>query len=129
MDGWAKYEELVALDRVSLTQDQRNLVAFGDLRTELNNGGFDQYFFNSGGDFAPELLVVADSLQLPSLADLITRAIAVFGHYPTERFVRQERLLEVAPDGDAFEALDQEYYALEAAMDMDSTMNTLASRI
>jgi hypothetical protein len=42
-DGWAKYDDLVQRDWHGLTSAQRLLIAFGDLRTELNNGGLDQY--------------------------------------------------------------------------------------
>jgi hypothetical protein len=34
-------------DWQSLSEPERLLVAFGELRAEVNNGGFDQYFFNS----------------------------------------------------------------------------------
>jgi Domain of unknown function (DUF4375) len=45
--AWVRYEGLALRDWQSLSEPERLLVAFGELRAEVNNGGFDQYFFNS----------------------------------------------------------------------------------
>jgi len=93
MNDWELYDELVARNPTSLTPRQHDLVAFGALRTEVNNGGFD------------------------SLADLIARAMAAFRDYPTDRVARQERLEQMTAEGRTFQSQDEEYYALELAMD------------
>ena len=54
IDPWALYESLALHDSSSLTTHERRLVAVGGLRTEVNNGGFHQYFYNSAGDLADE---------------------------------------------------------------------------
>jgi Domain of unknown function (DUF4375) len=44
---WELYERLARSEVASLSPAQRRFVAVGSLRTEVNNGGFHQYFFNS----------------------------------------------------------------------------------
>jgi hypothetical protein len=125
-DAWPRYEALVLRDWESLSEPERLLVAFGELRAELNNGGFDQYFFNSAGDHVTYAVLAAKHSRLDALADLVGRAMQALGGdgYPSDRFARQERLLEL-PDG-AFEGLDDEFYAIEGTVELDSAMDLLA---
>jgi hypothetical protein len=131
MDGWNAYESLVGRDWDTLTDDERALVAVGTLREEVNNGGFDQYFFNSAGDLAPWAVDTLVSLDLSPLERLLRRAMAVLGTdpYPLGRAQRQDRLEELGQTDEAFEDLDEEYYDLESRLDLDASMSTLASRI
>ena len=76
-DGWAKYDDLVQRDRDRLDSVQRLLVAFGELRTELNNGGFAQYFVNSAGDHVMEVIIAARSVGVEELATLVEQAMAL----------------------------------------------------
>jgi|HubBroStandDraft_4_1064222.scaffolds.fasta_scaffold92213_4 hypothetical protein len=50
VDPWAAFEHVSHADPTRLTQADRQLLALGGLRDEVNNGGFHQYFFNSAGD-------------------------------------------------------------------------------
>jgi Domain of unknown function (DUF4375) len=125
-DGWTTYGELIERDWETLNDAQRALVAVGELRTEVNNGGFDQYFFNSSGDHAPVARDAANAARAASLAELIDRALAVLGpNYTTNRDDRQTALLDLDDDA-AFDALDDEYYEVEAAKDLDALMDSLA---
>ena len=120
-DPWAAYERLVARDPTELTNAECRLVALGSLRTELNNGGFDQYFFNSAGDLAVVALEGAGAVGADGLADLLGRALEVLNvPDPSNRDSRQEAL-DTAEE-DKFEELDREYLALEASTDLDSVM-------
>jgi Domain of unknown function (DUF4375) len=125
-NAWVRYEGLALRDWESLSEPERLVVAFGEPREEVNNGGFDQYFFNSAGDHAEHALLAAKRAGLDVLADLVKRAIEALGgdSYPSDRFARQERVLEL-PDG-AIEVLDDEYYALESTAVLDSVMESLA---
>lgn len=123
-DPWELDERLAAREVVDLSPEQRRFVAVGRLRTEVNNGGFDQYFFNSAGDLAADALAGAQSGYAGGLAALIARAVSVLD-VPNigDRDARQSRLEAV--DSDAFEELDAAFYALEASTDLDAVMRTL----
>jgi hypothetical protein len=128
VDAWGLYEAFVRRDWGTLSPAQRLLVAFGELRTEVNNGGFDQYFFNSAGDHATEALTAARAAQADDVADLLERAMAsLVGGYKGDRDERQAVLIDDTAEG-AFEQLDSKYFALEESVDLDSAMNCLAER-
>src|SRR4051794_34691909 len=76
-DPWELYERLAAGELADLSPEQRRFVAVGCLRTEVNNGGFDPYFFNSAGDLAADALAGARSGNADGLAALIARAMSV----------------------------------------------------
>jgi Domain of unknown function (DUF4375) len=125
-EAWPRYEALVLRDWDSLSEPERLLVAFGELRAELNNGGFDQYSFSSASDHATYVVLAAKHAGLDALADLVGRAMRALGgdDYPSDRFARQERLIELHDR--AFERLDDEFFALEGTVELDSAMDLLA---
>lgn len=47
------------------------------VEAEVNNGGFNQYFWNSSGAFASDAVAGFDLIGLPRLARLMERAIAI----------------------------------------------------
>jgi len=83
------------------------------LEAEVNNGGFDQFFFNSAGDFTAETIEALETIGASSTADILKRAAVKFpGEMPPkDRGVRQDALLEISPEPNAFQELDQEFYA------------------
>ena len=94
-------------------EDVERLV--GWLEAEVNNGGFDQFFFNSAGDEAAATIEALEAIGAFSTAAIVRRACARFpgGMPPADRDERQARLEEVSPDTDAFEAEDEQFYAYE----------------
>jgi hypothetical protein len=99
---------------VELGEVDRILLTVWGLEGEVNNGGFNQYYFNSAGDqafFAADALRAIGALQM---AEIVTRANAVFGPsgLPRDRERRQDELLRVAPDDspDPWDQLDRAFY-------------------
>jgi hypothetical protein len=82
------------------------------LEDEVNNGGFDQFFYNSAGDNTAEIIRALETIGAGSMADIVKRAAAKFpgGMPPKDRFRRQDILLEIFPERDAFEEMDGEFY-------------------
>ena len=120
-DAWAEFDRLALVEPSRLTDAQRRLVALGWLRTEVNNGGFDQYFHNSAGDLAAAARDAALAGGSRELGALIDRALAVLAlGDPADRAARQERLDELSDD--AFDAVDDDFVALESAHDLDEVM-------
>ncbi|MGH8465475.1 MAG: DMP19 family protein [Pseudomonas sp.] len=86
-------------------------------QSEINNGGFEQFFSNSTGVLAPEGVQAFRALGLPRTAELIDKAMAVFGpKYPRERTEREDALDkvwdDVDEDTDPFGNLDDSFFEL-----------------
>jgi hypothetical protein len=84
------------------------------LEGEVNNGGFDQFFYNASADRVAETIEALEAIRAHRTADIVRRACARFpgGMPPTDWAARQEILLDVvSPDSDAFEQEDQDFYA------------------
>jgi uncharacterized protein DUF4375 len=83
-----------------------------NLEAEVNNGGFDQFFYNSAGDNTAETIHALEIIGAVTMADILKRAAAKFPGKmpPKDRFARQEVLLQISPDAEAFEDLDGEFY-------------------
>jgi hypothetical protein len=126
--AWAIFERLWDRNPADLTPDELLLVAVCSVRQEVNSGGFDSYFRYAYGDTAPSAVDAATAMGSTDLAALISQGISRLGVDPYERdcSVREARIDDLDLD---FEDLDQAFYALEAADDLDARMETLASRI
>ena len=87
-----------------------------DLEAEINNGGFDQFFFNEAGDRAIQTIDALEAIGAHRTATIVRGACARFpeGTPPTDQDQRQGQLLEsVSPEGDAFEADDAAFLEYE----------------
>lgn len=129
-DPWAEYGVLAERPRGDLDERQRALVAFGDLRAEVNDGGFAQYFAGEAGDHAGAAIDAAVAAGRPALADLVRRALRRLGAekppYPG-RTTRQDLVAALEQAGTTFDALDEEFYVLEETADLDGAMRRLAA--
>ncbi len=81
------------------------------LEAEINNGGFDQFFYNSSGDDTAETIQALEAIGAADTSDIVRRAAALFpgSMPPKDRLARQEILLKISPDADAFDELDGEF--------------------
>jgi hypothetical protein len=86
-----------------------------ELEAEVNNGGFDQFFFNSAGDEAAAIIQALEAVGASRTAGIVRRACERFpgGMPPADRFARQDVLETVSPDSEAFEQEDAEFLAYE----------------
>ena len=85
-----------------------------DLDGAVNNGGFDQYFFNSTGDEVSLLLQALETVDAKAVIPIVLRACGKFpgGMPPADRKARMTMLVEpIGPKMD-FDAEDDEYYAV-----------------
>ncbi len=82
---------------------------------EVNNGGFSQFFFNSGGDFSNELVGAFTAIEATATAAICQKAIDAFGRdIPVDRDERQEVLDELSDKLDRiFEECDDAFYNYE----------------
>jgi len=102
------------LDR--LTEPQRNFYFNQNLEKEINNGGFNQYFTNSSGDFAHETIASLKSIGANKTAELLQQAINQFPNYnvPKDKAKRQEILdiIETSAN-EVWDELDNAFYKYE----------------
>ena len=81
------------------------------LEAEINNGGFDQFFFNSAGDNTAQTIEALAAVGAHHTAATVRKAASRFpnGMPPTDRNARQELLERISPDSDAFEEEDEAF--------------------
>jgi len=129
-EGWRVYEALDGADWTGLTDSEKMLVALGELRTEVNNGGFNQYFFNTAGDHGSWAVRAGETIELAELVDIVNRAMRTLGpEYPSDWATRQGRVVALSDESNAtLDTLDGEYFELEAVLSLDETMDSLAAR-
>ena len=110
--------EAIFLEQFSASPEvSRKLLAAHWCQSEICNGGFDQFFFNSTGVLAPEAVEAYRAIGMPLTAAVIEQAMAFFGAaYPRDSEVRGKTLdlLAVLSDQDerVFEALDDQFFDL-----------------
>lgn len=57
------------VDFETLNKFEKNILFIEMLEGEVNNGGFDQYFFNSSGEYAHETYKAMKEINAPVMAD------------------------------------------------------------
>lgn len=83
------------------------------LEMEVNNGGFDQFFTNSSGYFALEVLEALKEIHAFRTADILERAIGISyqNGYPRDRAKHQEVLSTDIEE--ALDEIDSAFYKYE----------------
>lgn len=101
----------------SLTEVERQIFGAYWLEAEVNNGGFDQYFFNSAGNHSEAALAGLRAMGATGAAALLERAMSVFpgGMPPADRFKRQEVMMDqiAASSEPVWEQCDREFFKLQ----------------
>ncbi len=97
----------------ALTDSQKNFYFNQNLEREINNGGFNQYFVNSSGDFAHETILSLKAIGADKTADILQKAINQFPdkRVPKDRDTRIETVEQIQDTAnDAWEELDQKFF-------------------
>ena len=82
-----------------LSEAERIFYVTQSLEMEVNNGGFSQFFFNSSGNFANELVSAFTAIGAIETATICQKAISAFGRdIPVDRDEREEMLEELESD-------------------------------
>jgi hypothetical protein len=96
------------------TAGQRAILATTIFIRELDNGGFEQFFYNSSGDIADEVIAGFVRLGSPEHAGVVRQALAFFGPNgaTANQSARRDMLQRTSKaDKDAFfEPLSQKLY-------------------
>ena len=91
-----------------------------ELEAQVNNGGFDQYYFNDTGCRAMDAVKALTALGTDRMANLVREANGLFG--PTgpslDRKTRQEQLMALPQSSnDRLNELDAEFYKYPDKLD------------
>jgi hypothetical protein len=117
-DGEQEYTESLK----ALSQEQRYLFAVIWHIEEVNNGGHDQFYFNSTGIVWQDALAGYKAIGLEEAAAILEESAARMGGSPSlDRQTRQEQLDAWQPD---FEDLDDRFYSIQETVDFNETMMT-----
>jgi hypothetical protein len=98
-----------------LTKCEKNIVYIEELEREINNGGFNQYFFNSSGDFAMEAINALKIIGSKIFLEILQEAVNKFPDkiVPKDRYERQELLKKIDKNIELWEELDNRFYKYE----------------
>jgi hypothetical protein len=86
------------------------------LEREVNNGGFNQYYFNSSGNFALETVESLKAIGAHKTAEILSHANSIFpdGQVPKEQEQRQKLIEEIeGVANDKWQQLDDKFMAYE----------------
>lgn len=100
----------------NLTNEQKDFFFNQNLEREINNGGFNQFFYNSSGDFAHETIKSLKIIGADKTAAILQQAIDLFPDktVPQDRIERQEILKKIETTAnEIFEDLDQKFFVYE----------------
>jgi hypothetical protein len=84
-----------------------------NLEREINNGGFNQYFRNSSGDFANKTINSLEAIKAITTVEILRKAINQFpnNNVPTERKDRSELVDQIEEKANPiWEQLDQKFF-------------------
>jgi hypothetical protein len=106
-------DRLAHLEFASLTESEQTLWIVWWLEAEVNNGGFDQYFFNDAGNLARAAAQALRRIGAAQCAEIVADAVAIFSP-PGPALDRGERHLQLESlsrqQKDRLEALTDRFY-------------------
>lgn len=99
-----------------LTEPQKLFYLNQNLEREVNNGGFNQYFVNSSGDFAQETILSLKAIGADKTSSILQMAIDQFPDkkVPKDRDERIEIIEQIEDTAnEVWEELDQAFLEYE----------------
>ena len=103
-----------------LAQPEKVFVCVWGLEGEVDNGGFDQYYFNSSGDHALDSVESLESIGAKQSANLVRQANSLFGKTgPLPDQAARQRQLDALDDAEKkmMNAIEKEFYKCEDNLD------------
>lgn len=99
-----------------LTDEERVFLAVLTLVSEVNNGGYRQFFWNSSRRFTPIIIDSLRRINCERTAELTERAIATLGLSKLTVDALTEEMQQEHPERNAkLDALDNEFYSFDEA--------------
>ncbi len=97
----------------SLSEAERTIFCVAELETEVDKGGFHQYFSDSAGDRVLDAIDALRRIGAMQTSRIVEKACMLFpqGRPDPDRSKRQQQLDTFELDFEAFEALDSAFHA------------------
>ena len=112
-DGPDQYER----DLAKFSNEQRLVLAYHWYLSEVNNGGHDQFYYNSTGIVWRDALKAFEAIGADEVSAIIKESVSRLGGNPSfDRGERQQQFDQFNPN---FEDLDNELFKLEERIDFD----------
>ena len=94
---------------------ERTVFVTQELELEVNNGGFWQFFDNSGGQFANEIAEAFTKIGAHKTAAICKKAVAAFGQDLPVDWEERRAFLDCVPEsvGSVLEECDDAFFASE----------------
>lgn len=111
--------EMALMDRATITATERIVLAIEAMEREVNNGGFQQFFFNSSNKYAGELTSVLRQIGVLGVAEIAERALGAIGAQPnwtSEQFEEASACMEESIM-DELNACDEAYYTSDESIE------------
>ncbi len=96
-----------------LNNSQRTFLFVENMEREVNNGGFNQFFYNTSGNYSLETVAALNEIGAPKTAEIVKRANSEFnsGNVPKDRIKREEILDKIEDKAsDNWDKCDSEIY-------------------
>jgi len=96
-----------------LNTSEKIVLIADNLQSEVNNGGFDQFYYNSSGNFANETVEILSLVNATKTARIVNKANDQFpeGIVPQSRNIRIEVLQSIrAKSTEVWDSLDSQFY-------------------
>lgn len=100
----------------NLTNTEKVVFCIENLENEVNNGGFNQFFFNSSGDYWRKTQEALQTIGALKTHDIFTNALSVFPNSTPsiDWGVRQNEVINLTVEKNAFlNDLDRQFYKYE----------------
>ena len=93
------FDRLANVGFDKLHDDQQHLVCVWAVCGEVDNGGIEQFFFNSSGDWSAHTPTALEVLDAPELAAIIRSAMTAFPNdMPNTELGRRRQQIDDMPD-------------------------------
>lgn len=104
----------------NLSEAERNFIYVDTLEGQVNNGGFEQFFFNSSGEYTYQVVAAYNAIGAIKTVKIIEEAIMLFPVQPVPKDTDERRdMMEDLDESiaDKWDKLDNEFYKYEESID------------
>ena len=116
--------EQYTLDKISkLTKGQQAIFSIWILQAEVNNGGFNQFYYNSSGQFSEMAKDGLDFIGAEKFAELVEKAKSTYSEIKDELESKDDGTIESFGESyidNPLNDLDDKFYELEESENLDS---------
>lgn len=115
----------------NLNEFEKNFIYIDVLESNVTEGGFIQFFFNSSGQFTHEVFQAYLAIKAEKTIDILTKAIFLFPEVPVPKntHLRRKLLMEKESNIDLWDDLDKEFDKYEdniIALTLDYVRDNIA---